>query len=122
MSIEHRIPARTRWEAQISFVVRWDATKNQGMQDIDVRRQTKVPAVLELARGKVIWLADRAGLELLCNSGALWVTEGRIQDIVLRPGESLAVDRRRRALVHAMDDSRMTVRPGGQAATHGRCK
>jgi hypothetical protein len=72
-----------------------------------------VPVVFELERGKVIWVSDGSGLELLCHSGSLWVTEGNAQDIVLHSGESLAVDRRRRALVHAMDDSRLTVRPGG---------
>jgi hypothetical protein len=68
--------------------------------------------MLELGRGKVIWVSDRCGLELLCHSGSLWVTEGRPQDMVLHSGESLRVDGHRRALVQAMADSRLTVRPG----------
>jgi hypothetical protein len=101
----------------MSFVNDTPYPNNRHMKTTGVRLQTSKPFVFELERGKVIWVSDGSGLELLCHTGSLWVTEGDAQDIVLHAGERLAVDRRRRALVHAMDDSRLTVRPGGWA-TH----
>jgi hypothetical protein len=97
----------------MSFVRAFSPPNNRPMKTTGVRLQTSVPVVFELERGKVIWVSDGSGLELLCHSGSLWVTEGNAQDIVLHSGERLAVDRQSRALVHAMDDSRLSVRPGG---------
>lgn len=86
------------------------------MQTTGIQLNTSVPVVLELRRGKVVWLSDGEGMELLCHSGTLWVTQGDVQDIVLHSGETRTVERRRRALIHAMDDSRLTLRPGSQSS------
>lgn len=77
-----------------------------------VRLHTSAHVVLELGRGKVLWVCDGDGAQVTCHAGALWVTGGDARDVVLRSGESLTVPRRRRALVHAMHDSRLSVRPG----------
>ncbi|HVE53923.1 MAG TPA: DUF2917 domain-containing protein [Ramlibacter sp.] len=82
------------------------------METAGVRLRTSAPVVLELARGNLLWVCDGNGAELLCHSGALWVTGGDARDIVLHSGESLSVDRHSRTLVHAMHDSRLSVRPG----------
>lgn len=58
--------------------------------------------------------------EVAAASGALWLTlDHDPRDIVLEPGEAFAVDGRRRALVHALQDAVLVLRPPLQAPAAG---
>lgn len=70
-----------------------------------------LPLILELERGKVVWVCNDEDVDLVCHSGVLWVTEGDQRDLVLTSGESLTVHKDQRALVHALLDARFTMRP-----------
>lgn len=72
---------------------------------------TPFPVILELERGKVVWVCDDEGVDLVCHSGVLWVTEGDQRDLVLTSGESLSVHKDQHALVHALLDAWFTMRP-----------
>ena len=84
------------------------------------------PLILELKRGKVVWVSNDEGVDLKCHSGVLWVTKGDQRDLVLNSGESLAVQKDQPALVHALMDARFTTRaytdspaqPAGWSAGH----
>jgi len=81
------------------------------MQTHGLRLRTRTPVVLELERGRVLWVSDEAGVGLICHAGCLWVTEGDDRDQILQGGDSLVVGKRERALVHALDDARFTMCP-----------
>lgn len=70
-----------------------------------------LPLILELKRGKVVWVCNDEGVNLVCHLGVLWVTEGDQRDLVLTIGESLTVHKNQHALVHALLDARFTMRP-----------
>lgn len=71
----------------------------------------KPPLMLELERGKVVWVCHDESVDLVCRSGVLWITRGDQRDLVLTSGESLIVHNKQRVLVHAMLDARFTIRP-----------
>jgi hypothetical protein len=57
-------------------------------------------------------LQDAEGLQLTCTEGSLWVTlDNDLRDIVLGAGDSFTLPDRRRAIVYALDASRLTQRP-----------
>jgi len=50
------------------------------------------PSSFSLPRDGVVHLEDAEGASVICLSGALWLTqEGREDDVILHPGESLRV-------------------------------
>ena len=50
------------------------------------------PSSFSLPRDGVVLLEDAEGAGVICLSGALWLTqEGREDDVILHPGESLRV-------------------------------
>ena len=63
-------------------------------------------------------IPDAAGLRLHCGEGCLWITlDGDSRDIVLQAGESFEVAERRRALIYALEPSRLgVVRPAAASA------
>ncbi len=72
---------------------------------------TPFPVILELERGKVVWVCNNEGIDLECHSGVLWVTVGDQRDLILTSGESLTLHKDQRALVHALLDTRFAMRP-----------
>jgi hypothetical protein len=69
--------------------------------NIDISRST-----LHLARDGLISLRDACGTRIFCQSGSLWVTqEGEIKDVVLLPGDSLALGNRGLAVITALEAS-----------------
>src|SRR5690242_4073732 len=72
---------------------------------IDVGRST-----FNLPREGVVSLRDAAGARIVCLSGALWLTqEGREEDVILQPGESIRVSNDGLALVTALRSSEVLV-------------
>ena len=48
--------------------------------------------------------------QLVCNSGALWITQdGDSRDIVLNPGDHFESQGRRQAIVYALEPSSLTL-------------
>lgn len=65
-----------------------------------------------LAHRALLLLRDRAGERIECCEGTLWVTQERDpRDIVLEAGEAFTLDRRGTAIVHALADARLSIRP-----------
>jgi ferric-dicitrate binding protein FerR (iron transport regulator) len=59
--------------------------------------------VLALEAGQVLVLDDAAGTRIVSRHGTVWVTEeGDREDHILRPGETLTIDRGGRTLLQAL--------------------
>ncbi len=59
--------------------------------------------------------------EVVATGGALWLTlDNDPRDIVLEPGQACTIDGRRRALVHALADAVLVLRPPLQAPAAGK--
>lgn len=58
----------------------------------------KPPLMLELERGKVVWVCHDESVDLECRSGVLWITRGDQRDLILTSGESLIVQNDQRVL------------------------
>ncbi|HWQ40267.1 MAG TPA: DUF2917 domain-containing protein [Burkholderiales bacterium] len=72
---------------------------------------------LSLPREGLIALRQARGARILCLAGCLWITqEGNLKDEVLRPGESLTVQRDGLTLITALTPSsvRLSDRSGKQ--------
>jgi hypothetical protein len=70
---------------------------------------------MQLQRRELLCLAGGRGLAVCCLAGELWVTQhGDRKDVVLAPGEQLALDRPGLAVVQALTPARLAV-GGGQA-------
>lgn len=71
---------------------------------------------LELPKRSILTVPDAAGIAIECESGSVWVTlDNDVRDIVLAPGERFTGASHRRALVSALEASRIGVslpRPG----------
>lgn len=58
---------------------------------------------LELRQTDVVTLARPAGVRLTCTSGAAWITQGnQSRDMVLYPGQTLVLDRRKPVFISAL--------------------
>jgi hypothetical protein len=61
---------------------------------------------VSLPRRQLFEIPDASSARILCTSGCLWVTvDDDIRDFILKPGDTLAVPDRRRALLYAMEPS-----------------
>jgi quercetin dioxygenase-like cupin family protein len=66
--------------------------------------------VVELERGALLPVHDGAGATVACLQGELWITEEQDgQDVVLRPGQSLRLERNGRTVVQALSAARVAV-------------
>jgi quercetin dioxygenase-like cupin family protein len=66
--------------------------------------------VVELERGGLLPLHDGAGARLACLEGDLWITQEHDgQDVLLRAGESLRLERNGRTVVQALSAARVAV-------------
>lgn len=65
---------------------------------------------VDLPRHSIFTLPDAAGIAIDCESGSVWVTlDNDLRDIVLAPGERFTGVAHRRALVSALEPSRIAV-------------
>lgn len=70
------------------------------------------PLCLDLRRRQTLVLPDGYGVQFTCDSGTLWLTlDHDLRDIVLEAGQSFTAAEHRRALVFALQESRLTLRP-----------
>jgi hypothetical protein len=68
------------------------------------------PSSFNLPRDGVVLLREAAGARVVCVTGALWLTqEGREEDVVLAPGESLRVSNGGLTVVTALRGSEVLV-------------
>lgn len=69
-----------------------------------------LPDDLQLAHQATYSLADAAGIQIACREGTLWLTlDGDPRDIVLEAGEAFSTPEHRRALVYALQPSRISL-------------
>ena len=70
-----------------------------------------LPADLHLAHRAIYTIDDAAEVDMACTEGSLWITLDNDQrDIVLEAGGSFSTQEHRRAVVYAMEPSRLAVR------------
>lgn len=61
---------------------------------------------IDLQRGELLSLRRGAGRTVTAHAGSVWITEeGRLDDVVLGPGESVTLDRGGLALIEAIGDA-----------------
>jgi hypothetical protein len=69
-----------------------------------------LPKDLNLARHAIHSLRDAAGVQIGCTEGTVWLTlDGDSRDIILEAGEVFAATEHRRALIYAMQPSRISL-------------
>lgn len=55
-------------------------------------------------------VVDAAGVDITCRCGSVWITlDGDPRDIVLDAGEHFRTNERRRALIYALEPSRLVL-------------
>lgn len=70
---------------------------------------------MQLQRRELLCLPGGEGLAVSCLAGSLWVTQhGDCKDVVLEPGEQMALERPGTAVVQALTAARLAV-AGGRA-------
>ncbi|MGE0355433.1 MAG: DUF2917 domain-containing protein [Burkholderiales bacterium] len=69
---------------------------------------------VRLARDGLLSIDDGRGLRLRVAAGSIWLTQqGDGRDVVLRDGESFAIDRGGRTVVQALDPAELRLDPAG---------
>ena len=72
-----------------------------------------LPGDLRLTHQAIYSLPDAAGVQIACREGTVWLTlDGDPRDIVLEAGEAFTTPEHRRALVYAMQSSRISLATG----------
>ncbi len=72
------------------------------------------PQALCLRPNQLLKVRGGIGHVVVCHGGSLWVTQHRDgRDVVLRAGESFALDRRGLVLVQALEQSALSIAPPG---------
>lgn len=65
-----------------------------------------------LPKGQAALLDDARGAWVRCRGGSVWVTqEGDRRDVVLEPGDDILIERDGMAVVTALTDASVDVRP-----------
>ena len=63
-----------------------------------------------LAKGQTLNLPEAAGVRVASQTGTVWITQdGDPRDIVLRPGESVVLERSTPTIVQAFEPSLITI-------------
>ena|SRR5688500_3398023 len=69
-----------------------------------------LPNDLQLAHHTIYSLPDAAGIQIGCTEGTVWLTlDGDSRDIILEAGEVFAATEHRRALIYALQPSRISL-------------
>jgi hypothetical protein len=78
-------------------------------------------AELELRTRSIYSVADAAGVRFSCREGTLWITlDNDPRDVVLEAGGEFSTGEHRRALVYALQPSRLYVEPIGRSPEPAR--
>ena len=65
---------------------------------------------IDLRRGRLLRVRRGAGTTVTAHAGAVWVTEeGRLDDVVLAAGQSVALGHRGVALIEAFEDASISL-------------
>jgi hypothetical protein len=65
---------------------------------------------IDLQRGRFLRVMDGAGSTVTAHGGDVWITEeDSVRDVLLRPGQSVKLQRRGLALVEAVSDASITL-------------
>ena len=66
--------------------------------------------VLQLEPGQVLTLDDALGVRIRATGGAVWVTyEDSLNDLIVKPGQTLVVARNGRTVVQALQPAHVAV-------------
>jgi hypothetical protein len=66
---------------------------------------------ISLAQRGLLEIPDAAGVRVSCTEGCVWITlDNDPRDIVLEPGQFFAGTQHRRALIYALQPSRLGLR------------
>lgn len=72
----------------------------------------QLPTTVEMAHQTLYEVPDAGGLTLRCLSGCLWITlDNDARDIILDAGQSFVPEGRQRAIVYALEASRLKLDP-----------
>jgi hypothetical protein len=75
------------------------------------------PAELQLQPRALYSVEDASQVRFTCREGALWITlDNDERDVVIEAGEDFTTPEHRRALVYALQPSRLYVEPAGRSA------
>ena len=70
------------------------------------------PAELQLQPRALYWVDDASQVRFTCREGALWITlDNDERDFVIEAGDEFTTAQQRRALVYALQPSRLYVEP-----------
>ncbi|MBC7603326.1 MAG: DUF2917 domain-containing protein [Ramlibacter sp.] len=65
---------------------------------------------LNLPHRTIHSIDDASGLQLVCREGSVWITlDGDLKDYVLEAGETFTTQEHRRAVVYALETSRLRI-------------
>ena len=119
----HRVPARTKafaaWERFKRAIQSTDANSRASR----TRYVLAAPSCLNLtiAAGSCVCLIDAPGARLLCDAGALWITEcGSHPDITLEAGQQATVRQRGKTVILAVRESVLRIEGGNAKLPHGQ--
>lgn len=83
----------------------WPAPVRRTLVVADASRNT-----YELAKNGILSVFQPLGSIVECLDGCVWITlDGDARDVILQEGESFRPDRNGRALIQALDSSRLRV-------------
>jgi len=79
-------------------------------------RTIPLPAEVQLQPRALYCVADASQVRFSCREGALWITlDDDQRDFVIEAGEDFTTPERRRALVYALQPSRLYVEPAARS-------
>ena len=74
------------------------------------------PVELQLGSRALYSVDDASEVRFSCREGALWITlDNDPRDVVIEAGGEFSTGERRRALVYALQPSRLSVEPSGRS-------
>jgi hypothetical protein len=79
------------------------------MRSSEIHLRAARPVVLELGLDTLVALARPSQSCISCRSGAVWITAGTAEDVVLFAGDVFEVPDAGRTLIYAVEASRVTL-------------
>lgn len=68
--------------------------------------------IQEMAKASIQEIKQALGVTIECLEGSVWITlDGDVRDLVLDAGQTCKIDRKRRALIQALDTARVRLVP-----------
>ena len=92
-------PITAAWQVLCAVVMQRDKTLTRSVSSVEI-----------LGKGETLALEQPVGRCVECLQGCVWVTlDGDRRDVVISAGQSFWPDRNSRALVYALEASRIAV-------------